>query len=87
MEREGKEPLRVRVKVASVLLKKAEPPLASREFEFEVPRGTDAGGLIDALGMPRRLVGSVTVNSRRSALERGLDEGDQVAIIPAISGG
>lgn len=87
MEGKSRESVRVRVKVASVLLAKADPPLTSREFDYRVPAGTDAAGLVDALGLPKNLVGSVTVNNRRSPGDRVLDDGDRVAIIPTISGG
>ena len=70
-----------------MLLKKAEPPLPSGSFRLEVPAGADAASVIDALGIPRDLVGSVTVNKRRSPKNRVLEAGDSVAIIPAISGG
>lgn len=79
--------MKLEVKVATILLAKAHPPLARTEFAIQVPAGTDAEGLIEALGIPPRLVGSVTVNKKRSARDRELVDGDRVAIIPAISGG
>jgi molybdopterin converting factor small subunit len=79
--------MEVDVRVATMLMRKADPPLSESKFPYAVPEGTDAAGLIEKLGVPRALVGSVTVNKRRSPLDRVLAEGDEVAIIPAISGG
>lgn len=79
--------MEINVRVATILMRKAEPPLSESTFRYTVPEGTDAAGLIGELGVPRALVGSVTVNKRRSPLDRVLAEGDEVAIIPAISGG
>ena len=79
--------MEIDVKVATILLKKADPPLTSTRFSLPVEDGTNVEGLIETLGVPPRLVGSVTVNNRRSPRDRMLANGDLVAIIPAISGG
>ncbi len=79
--------MELKVRVATILLKKAVPPIATTDFTFEVEEGTDVDGLIRALGLPGSLVGSVTVNKKRSGRDRRLADGDAVAIIPAISGG
>lgn len=75
------------VKVATILTKKADPPLESTAFHLTVPDGTTAGGLVEILGIPASLVGSITINKKRRPVEVALAEGDLVAIIPAISGG
>lgn len=77
----------INVKVATILLKKADPVLTSTSFGFEAPDGIEVTGLIEMLGIPRALVGSVTVNKKRSPLDTTLKDGDLVAIVPAISGG
>lgn len=77
----------VKVRIATILLKKADPPLSSPRFTFSIESGADVEDLIRALGLPEALVGSVTVNSKRSPRDRVLGEGDRVAIIPSISGG
>jgi molybdopterin converting factor small subunit len=79
--------LQIKVRVATILLSRADPPLGSAEFSTFVPEGTDVEGLVRGLGIPAKLVGSVTVNKRRSPVDRELADGDLVAIIPAISGG
>lgn len=77
----------IQVRVATILLGKAEPPLPSARFNLSVDNGIKVDGLIGTLGLPPRLIGSVIVNSRRSGHDRVLAEGDVVAIVPAISGG
>jgi len=75
------------VRVATILAGRAVPPLPSTEFKLTFDDGTDVEALIAKLGLPGALVGSVTVNKRRSSRDRVLEDGDRVAIIPAISGG
>jgi len=77
----------VDVKVATMLARKADPPLEESRFGMSVEPGTSIEDLIAILGVPRSLVGSVTVNKKRTTTERVLEEGDAVAIIPSISGG
>ncbi|HEY5532802.1 MAG TPA: MoaD/ThiS family protein [Candidatus Anoxymicrobiaceae bacterium] len=79
--------MHIHVKVATILLKRADPPLAKRDFDCDCPDGTNIRALIDMLGIPADLVWSVTVNSRRSKIDRVIMPGDTVIIIPAISGG
>lgn len=77
----------IKVKVATILLKKADPPLAGTDFTLHLGEGTDVEGLIVVLGLPPTLVGSVTINKKRVGRDARIVEGDAVAIIPAISGG
>lgn len=77
----------INVRVATILLSKADPPLGSGRFSLSVEEGTDIEMLIESIGVPPRLVGSVTVNKRRSPLNRVLLDGDLVFVLPAISGG
>lgn len=77
----------IEVKVATILLGKASPRLEKTDFAMAVTEGTDVRGLIDALGIPRAMVGSVTINKKRQGLETKITDGDTVAVIPAISGG
>jgi molybdopterin converting factor small subunit len=79
--------MKIRVKVATILAGRAVPPLPSTEFHLSIDNGTDLEDLVEELGLPGALIGSVTVNKRRSGRDRVLKDGDRVAIIPAISGG
>lgn len=79
--------MKVQVKVATILMKKADPPIEHREFSIDLENGADVITLIEALGVPPALVGSVTVNKKRTARDAVLSEGDVVAVIPSISGG
>jgi len=79
--------MRIEIKVATILLDKADPKLQSTHFDMTLPDGTDVAGLLEALGLEDRLVGSVTINKRRSRKDAAIVEGDLVAVIPAITGG
>jgi molybdopterin converting factor small subunit len=77
----------IEVRVATILLNKASPRLESTDFSLTLSDGADVRGLIEALGIPEGLVGSVTITKKRTALDTPISDGDRVAIIPAISGG
>ncbi len=79
--------MEIDVKVATILTRKAKPPLESTTFRLTVPDGITAGGLVEMVGVPAALVGSITVNKRRRPVDTVLSHGDAVAIIPSISGG
>jgi len=77
----------VRVRVATILLSKAVPPLDASRFDLSIQDGSTVEELIEKLGLPPRLVGSVTVNNRRSKRDRFLKDGDKVGIVPSVAGG
>jgi molybdopterin converting factor small subunit len=77
----------INVKVATVLARRAVPPLEQITFPLTLEQETDVTALVERLGIPLKLVGSVTINKKRSPLDTQLADGDDVAIIPAISGG
>ena len=79
--------MKIAVKVATILLNKAEPKLATTQFDMDLPDGTDVAGMIEALGLEKRLVGSVTINKKRSPLDATISDGDVVAVVPAVAGG
>ena len=79
--------MKIAVKVATILLNKAEPKLACTQFDMDLPDGTDVAGMIEALGLEKRLVGSVTINKKRSPLDAAIADGDVVAVVPAVAGG
>ena len=82
-----KENIKVDVKVATILCRRAAPPLEQCDSSFSLERGATIADVIALLGIPRALVGSVTVNKKRSPDDYTLQDGDKLAIIPAISGG
>ncbi len=53
----------------------------------EVPEGTTAGALADALGIPRDQIGVLMVNGRHVELDARLAPGQTVAIFPLVGGG
>lgn len=79
--------MEIEIKVATILMKKAVPPLEASVSTLHFDEGPTVDELIEKLGLPKALVGSVTVNKRRSGRDRVLENGDRVAIIPAIGGG
>jgi molybdopterin converting factor small subunit len=79
--------IEVQVKVAGILRRKAVPPLKSRDVTLSLEPGATVSDVIARLGVARSLVGSVTVNKKRSPDDLALENGDVIAIIPAISGG
>ncbi len=79
--------MEIKVKVATILLQKANPPLDSSDFEFSLKEGSTVAELIEALHIPEKFVGTVTVNKRKVGQDHVLGHGDLVAILPAISGG
>jgi len=82
-----KEDIKIDVKVATILCRRAAPPLEHRDSSLSLERGATITDVIASLGIPRALVGSVTVNKKRSPDDYALQDGDRLAIIPAISGG
>jgi molybdopterin converting factor small subunit len=79
--------IEVQVKVAGILRRKAVPPLKGRDMTLSLEPGATVADVIAKVGIPRSLIGSVTVNKKRSPDGLALADGDIVAIIPAISGG
>ncbi len=51
------------------------------------PEGTTVEAIIHSLDLPMDEVGVTMINSRHCLLQQVPEEGDQVAIFPAIGGG
>jgi hypothetical protein len=60
---------------------------AGNRSQVEVPSGTSAGGLVDALGAPRRLVFAILIDGRQGKLDDTLHEGAEVTLMPPFAGG
>jgi sulfur carrier protein ThiS len=58
-----------------------------KQRQMEVPAGTTVEDIILSLGLPMAEVGVTMINSRHCELKQVPEEGDQVAIFPAIGGG
>jgi molybdopterin converting factor small subunit len=54
---------------------------------LEFPAGTTAGGILDALGIPRDEIGILMVAGRHAELDHQPAPGDTVAIFPPVGGG
>ncbi len=53
----------------------------------ELTDGSDAGDLIRQLGLRLEQVGVLSINDRQATLDKKLEEGDIISIIPPIGGG
>ncbi len=62
-------------------------PGGRREHELEVPDGSSVGDVIRALGLPPAEVALVSVNGDRAEEGRRLRDGDELRILPVVSGG
>ncbi len=56
-------------------------------FAVQLPPRASALELVRKLGLPEGEVKTIFVNGRARGLEDALEDGDQVAIFPAIGGG
>ena len=55
--------------------------------ELDVPEGSAVGDVVDALGAPRSLVFALLVDGVQSHLDRVLEEGSEVTLMPPFAGG
>jgi molybdopterin converting factor small subunit len=57
------------------------------EYGQEIARGTPVGDVLDALPIPPGEVYTFFVNGRHAERSQPLEEGDVLAIFPAVGGG
>ncbi len=70
------------------ILQRPSPEGLQRVIEVELPAGATLAQLIDVLEIELPMDAVLTaVNGRTAGLERALANGDQVRIMPAMSGG
>jgi molybdopterin converting factor small subunit len=70
------------------ILQRPSPEGLQRVIEVELPAGATLAQLIDVLEIELPIDAVLTaVNGRTAGLERALANGDQVRIMPAMSGG
>ncbi len=55
--------------------------------QLEYPAGTTAGGIVDALRIPRDEIGILMVSGRHAELDQQPAPGDTVSIFPLVGGG
>lgn len=55
--------------------------------ERDYPQGTTVADIVDDLGLPHGQLGILMINSRHVDLDRGLEEGETLAIFPLVGGG
>ena len=54
---------------------------------LEVPDGATVADVAAALGAPERLLHAVLVGGERTDLARGVEEGEEVTLMPPFAGG
>lgn len=68
-------------------MKEYLPAGSGNEAPLEIDESGTVGDLVDALGAPRRLVHALLVDGRQSTLDRRLQEGAVVTLMPPFAGG
>ena len=63
------------------------PDAQGNHAQLDVPEGATAGDVVDALGVPRRLVHALLVDEVQADLARRLRDGAAVTLMPPFSGG
>ncbi len=53
----------------------------------QLPQGSSIDAVVEAVGVRRAEIGVIMVNGRHAELDRGLEDGDVVAIFPVVGGG
>ena len=53
----------------------------------QIPSGSRAGHVVDALGAPRRLVYALLVDGVQATLESEVQDGSEVTLMPPFAGG
>jgi len=78
--------VRVRV-VAYATLRKYLKSRVGEPQEVGLPEGARLSDLLRQAGLPAEEVKQAFVNGRRASPDRLLEEGDRVALFPAVAGG
>ena len=58
-----------------------------RDGALDVEEGTSVEGILHGLGIPLEDAKVIFVNGRHATLDRGLEDGDRIAVFPAVGGG
>ncbi len=58
-----------------------------RDGVLEAQEGASVQEVLQGLGLPLEEAKVVFVNGRNASLEQGLQQGDKVAVFPAVGGG
>lgn len=58
-----------------------------KERSCDYPAGATVDDVVEALHLPRSILGTVLINGVHSAFETVLREGDRLTILPLLDGG
>ena len=87
METRSAAVMRIRVELSSALRRYVPEYDPERGYTLELPPGSDAAGLIKALGIPAKEITVIMVNRQAAPREHVLADGDLVGLFPALGGG
>ena len=75
------------MKVTFILHGYIKKPFGTDKIEVDVPEGTTVSEAMDSLGVRIDLVVSIVIDEVTCSPETVLNEGDEVQLLPQISGG
>ncbi len=79
--------MKVRLKLFATYRRYLPPDSSGNALDLTVPPGARVGDLLAQVGVPERESLVILVNGRDAGPERVLQEGDAVAVFPALAGG
>jgi sulfur carrier protein ThiS len=79
--------MRIRVELSSALRHHVADYDPESGVSLDLPAGSDAAGLIKALGIPPKEITVIMVDRRAVKPEHPLADGDLVGLFPALGGG
>ena len=79
--------MKVRLKLFATFRRYLPPGTQGSACDVEVPDGTQVSELLSQFGVPGEESPMILVNGRDAAPDRVLQDGNVVAIFPAVAGG
>ena len=79
--------MKVRLKLFATFRRYLPPGTQGSACDVEVPDGAQVSDLLSQLNLPEKGPLMILVNGRDAALDRVLQDGDVIAIFPAVAGG
>ena len=79
--------MKVRLKLFATFRRYLPPGAQGSACDVEVPEGTQVNDLLSRFGVPEKQSQMILVNGRDAGSDRVLQDGDVVAVFPAMAGG
>jgi molybdopterin converting factor small subunit len=79
--------MKVRVMAFGLLREMAGIDQPGRPLDIELPEGATVSDVLDRLGLPEGLVYSILVDGVRAEPAASLDDGTELTLMPAFTGG